>query len=524
MNNVLILPVIQASAEEPFVLLHGDVREQLATIPDNSLDSVVTDPPYELGFMGKSWDATGIANDPTMWAEVLRVLKPGGHLLSFGGSRTYHRMASAIEDAGFEIRDQIMWVYGSGFPKSMDVSKAIDKATGAARECTREGVVQRGGLGEDWDTGSSQTRPRFDNPVTVEAQHWEGWGTALKPAHEDIVMARKPHSFESLMESIARLICQLKSPAKDVEHSSMSNQNENSLPSSAQWSAVGASNTQEGLFALTDTLQSELETPSSLSIVSSWLNTLGEIYSLRSTFTTEMKLGLTTDLVTLNSLLSKITLDFTTREETPLNGKKSPAYLVRNLFNALKLRLEIILTTSAQDPAIFQDAGTGLHPNHEPIVLARKPLSEKTVASNVLTHGTGALNIGASRIPGEPVPINKLEKWSGFGEEKQPDYTATVNDQGRWPANLIHDGSEEVVEGFPDTKSGGYPEGISMKIDLDLDKQLLTLDGVKMSLEMLKTFCHPDNKFLYRIERVGNVVSLTSEPSLEMLGCSGTVH
>ncbi len=111
---------------KPYTLHRGDVLAVLRTLPDNSVDSIVTDPPYELGFMGKTWDASGIAYSVEMWREALRVLKPGGHLLAFSGSRTYHRMAVAIEDAGFDIRDQIMWVYGSGFPKSMNVSKAID--------------------------------------------------------------------------------------------------------------------------------------------------------------------------------------------------------------------------------------------------------------------------------------------------------------------------------------------------------------------------------------------------------------
>jgi DNA modification methylase len=108
-------------------ILIGDCREKLRELPDASVDSVVCDPPYELGFMGKSWDSTGVANDVATWRECLRVLKPGGHLLAFSGTRTYHRMAVAIEDAGFEVRDMIAWHYGSGFPKSLDVSKAIDK-------------------------------------------------------------------------------------------------------------------------------------------------------------------------------------------------------------------------------------------------------------------------------------------------------------------------------------------------------------------------------------------------------------
>ena len=108
-------------------LINGDCLVEMKNIPDNSVDSIVTDPPYELGFMGKSWDSTGIANNREMWAECLRVLKPGGHLLAFSGTRTYHRMATAIEDAGFEIRDMIEWVYGSGFPKSLNIGKATLK-------------------------------------------------------------------------------------------------------------------------------------------------------------------------------------------------------------------------------------------------------------------------------------------------------------------------------------------------------------------------------------------------------------
>jgi DNA modification methylase len=126
-------------------LLRGDCLEKLKEIPDGSVDSIVTDPPYELGFMGNGWDKTGIANNLELWRECLRVLKPGGHLLAFSGSRTYHRLTCAIEDAGFDVRDQIMWVYGSGFPKSHNLKGA-----------------------------------------------WQGWGTALKPAHEPICVARKP--------------------------------------------------------------------------------------------------------------------------------------------------------------------------------------------------------------------------------------------------------------------------------------------------------------------------------------------
>ena len=162
-------------------------------MPDNSVDSIVTDPPYELGFMGKSWDASGIAFNIEVWQEALRVLKPGGHLIAFSGSRTYHRMAVAIEDAGFQIRDQIMYVYGSGFPKSHNVSKGIDKAAGFDGEVIGTEEVDIGIQGGSMHSGrSTNVVEREVKALSPEAQQWQGWGTALKPAHEPMVLARKP--------------------------------------------------------------------------------------------------------------------------------------------------------------------------------------------------------------------------------------------------------------------------------------------------------------------------------------------
>ena len=173
-------------------IIVGDCRESMAALPEASVDAVVCDPPYELGFMGKSWDASGIAYDLEVWRQALRVLKPGGHILAFSGSRTYHRMTCAIEDAGFEIRDQIMWVYGSGFPKSHDVSKAIDKAAGVefeARPACGVGFMGPDGPG-GYNVRKNQLRRTEDS--TDAARQWSGWGTALKPAHEPICLARKP--------------------------------------------------------------------------------------------------------------------------------------------------------------------------------------------------------------------------------------------------------------------------------------------------------------------------------------------
>jgi DNA modification methylase len=176
-------------------LLLGDCLETLKTLDDNSVDSVVTDPPYGLSFMNKKWDYD--VPSVQLWTEILRVLKPGGHLLAFGGTRTYHRLAVNIEDAGFEIRDQIQWLYGSGFPKSLDVSKAIDKAAGAEREVVGQSpnwrpAKTRGGAGFDKSVGEGSVEINITAPSTDEAKQWSGWGTALKPSNEPIVVARKP--------------------------------------------------------------------------------------------------------------------------------------------------------------------------------------------------------------------------------------------------------------------------------------------------------------------------------------------
>jgi hypothetical protein len=181
---------------------HGDCREVMATLDAESVDAIVSDPPYGLSFMGKGWDhgVPGVE----FWAEALRVAKPGAHLLAFGGTRTYHRLACAIEDAGWEIRDCVMWVYGSGFPKSHDVSKAIDKAAGAERTevvgtklgrpgMARDGSNQRSGFDAAFGGDACGTLPTdITAPATDAARQWSGWGTALKPAWEPIIVARKP--------------------------------------------------------------------------------------------------------------------------------------------------------------------------------------------------------------------------------------------------------------------------------------------------------------------------------------------
>jgi site-specific DNA-methyltransferase (adenine-specific) len=229
-------------------LLLGDCLDKLKELDDNSVDSIVTDPPYGLSFMGKDWDKVKATKETksqvvkglgagmkmttladniefekwvTEWSmECYRVLKPGGYMLAFGGSRMYHRLASGVENAGFEIRDQMMWVYGSGFPKSMDISKQIDKAAGKLEERKiigqREDILKK--QAKDLREGKRKIKETFNGdssgngfvsvsaditePVTDEAKQWQGWGTSLKPAHEPIVMGRKPISEKTVAENV----------------------------------------------------------------------------------------------------------------------------------------------------------------------------------------------------------------------------------------------------------------------------------------------------------------------------------
>jgi DNA modification methylase len=491
-------------------LLSGDCVEVLRTLEESSIDSCVTDPPYGLQFMGKDWDKLWRNKTPKdraylkkhegeltsamrklpdytgnfrqmqkwhqAWAhEVLRVLKPGGHLLAFCGTRTYHRMAVAIEDAGFEVRDCILWLYGSGFPKSHDISKGIDRAAGAKRKVikTRKAIDIRG---DAWGSNNPKLkdgRSKFmeyevTEPATEDAKKWAGWGTALKPSHEPVIIAQKPHSLQSVCDEIASKIqeglCLLPSLVKDAERNSKLSQSvfgTDAKRASAQWNAVHKCNTPADLFALMDTSLLGSEIPTSLSIALSWLTILVEVLKTRSMFTTEMESSLIIELKILSALLSQSTHDFIIKAVMNQNGTEQNVSSVVAIFNAVAARLKSIHTLSAAKNASLKENVAaffphGLRPKAEIIILARKRLSEKTVAANVLKHGTGAINVDGCRIASDPNDPNIRNPLNNNSGKKSIFGIGGVGQSiglGRWPSNVIHDGSPEAIAGFPESVS-----------------------------------------------------------------------
>jgi len=532
-------------------ILHGDCLAILPTLADNSIDAILTDPPYHLsevphvkrggfsgqrdderkaaraGFMHRQWDGGDIAFRPDVWRECLRVLKPGGHMCVFGGSRTHHRLWCAIEDAGFELRDTLMWLYGQGFPKSLDVSKAIDKHLGAEREVVGKKAVTRSGvrLGEVGIPSNGASEINISSPATAEAQQWDGWGTALKPAFEPVIWATKKYRdvpFISDMIELSDLIealLWLTSPVSLVEEISQLSRVgfDEAESDSVRWIVAVCHGLLSSDPGQKTVISISPETASTcLSIVMLWNSILDGLWKHGSMFTTEMVSEMITDLRTLKFSISQIIPASIILDGTLANGFWLPATtavpssidqhagcpylgtfaaesasllpavskLLVKIAERLSVRLEAIGVSS-----VLRDAPTStitengknrlstlvhiaamrskpspvespniadgiawreLSPNIEPICLARKPLCG-TVAENVLKHGVGGINVDACRVPtnGEQVPYFTTDGQQKFVQRgEQHVRQAGTSDQGRWPANVLHDGSEEVLAAF----------------------------------------------------------------------------
>jgi DNA modification methylase len=455
------------------ILHHGDCLEVLKTLPDCSVDSIVTDPPAGIAFMGKDWDKDKGGRDAWIaWmqevaGECLRVIKPGGHALVWALPRTSHWTGMAWESAGWEPRDKIVHLFGTGFPKSLNVSKAIDKKDGRLG-WQSPNAGQYGGVGGGIASRPGNQHRTEDFEVVLEsaeAQQWDGWGTALKPASEDWYCLRKPLKVvpacdTTVVESTILLEALLwsLSPAKLVEHCSASNQSasDEAQYGSARWIAAVV----HGLSSLapsevTAMFNSQEEARTYWNIALLW-QSISEEHSMHaSRYTTETESSLTIALKTLNCYLLAIIPNCITQVAYHHCGLWPLAKDVERSLSVYEAHwphipqpsaIESVTprTTSSVVNILVNIAGvtsSSFHLNSEGFVahpamphtekpasaaedwwLLRKPI-DGTVAGNVLRHGTGALNIDGCRIAAAK----------------------------RWPANVLHDGSDEVVAGFPDS-------------------------------------------------------------------------
>lgn len=363
---------------------HADILDWAKNYDGPLFDGVLCDPPYELGFMGKSWDSTGIAFNVELWTELLRICKPGAHLLAFSGSRTYHRMACAIEDAGFEIRDMIEWVYGSGFPKSLNIGKAIDKVNGNSfekqLEFTKYLISKK----------ANYTNRQIDDYLGLENGAF--------------------HFFA--------LSC-----------------SNNSIPSKEHY----------------------LKLKTLLNLGDEWDWYVDEA-------------------------------------EREVIGKQKNAMSGWNMDGTTKFADRDITAPSTEAAKLWEGYGTALKPAHEPCVLARKPI-KGTVANNCLEHGTGGLNIDGTRVGKEELSYQQVSsmgatgQFSGQGLTRENGglvVTGSKTVTGRFPANLIHDGSDDIpfgeanrffytakasksernagLEGFEERKSSKMGDGIRSNV------------------------------------------------------------
>jgi DNA modification methylase len=539
-------------------LIHGDCLEEMKKIAVNSIDAIVCDPPYELGFMGKSWDSTGIANNVQLWGEALRVLKPGGHLLAFSGTRTYHRMASAIEDAGFEVRDMIEWVYGclsedtevltkAGFKHFHKItqddiirvydtqndiykwenpqrwsqytveqdtayrikSDTTDQIVSRNHNC----LVEREGklvFVKAEDLLQVERMPVLSGDISIlqerqgELLHpellWQGEGLAEtilserireessrnrierreKPSVERGIDLQKEEGQVCLSED---KVCEMPSGvSSDGEKGRVCNgtqiesstgdtktTNENGVCSSHQPRCNGQQNTELNVIQDERGTQ-EIRTQSTYNTTLATIEKIeytgiifcptvstgafvarrnGKVFITgNSGFPKSLNIGKAVDKLQGNE--REQTKNNVTCPDFPNPCKGHPT-ANRCLGGGVNRH-----ATPTKGTSEWEGWGTALKPAHEPICMARKPLAEKTVAENVLKWGTGGINIDESRVGTEEMKFTRASTLGNNlnmeGGKAQEDYVG--EDQiGRFPANLIHDNSEEVRECFPESNT-----------------------------------------------------------------------
>ena len=394
-------------------LINNDCIAAMKEMPDNSVDSIVTDPPYELtsgknaktGFMGMAWDGSGIAFNVEVWQEALRVLKPGGHLIAFSGSRTYHRMAVAIEDAGFEIRDQIMYVYGSGFPKSLNVKKAAkDKVCQCSVKWSYGTETQGTESQAEYDLRSL---PSADLSQAINAENKQGQVLLSKLQEQSSSSTNRGESEKGIEDGKKSSVERRRN--SQATKGQLQGSEIHSLPTG--FSADGSQGWLYNGTSLSDGSMGRSDADS---------NRSGQSQESQSIGQPQGELG------------------------TVPNERGSQTGGSWQICGRCK-------------KPVIDGWGTALKPAHEPMVLARKPLIG-TVANNVLTFGTGGLNIDGSRVGSEQmtkttsngVKVSENRSMSGANFEREVIGIAT----GRWPANFIHDGSDEVVALFPSNVKG----------------------------------------------------------------------
>ena len=481
----------------------GDCLEILSAMPEMSVDAIVTDPPYGLSFMGKKWDYD--VPDEVVWRECLRVLKPGGHLLCFAGTRTQHRMAVRIEDAGFEIRDMIAWVYGSGFPKSADVSKHLDAHERKTwlNVCKALDKTDQCAILETWKRFSktvSNAGLLFTKSETATGTNTPKNGSALAS-----VVLQANHENRDALAVIAELRLSEAPHITEVSLPSVLSFAENIIMESSDH-AITAERLQERL-GVTILEQNGI----ALGVVRDWQNAnitdnlkavealkiwLGDKLSSKRADTVALCAALTGDLKHIILSQSETFRSFDMTRQTDCASainvtimESTAASLISFMVNTLRSKAidkaagaerEVVgsggtsgcarqsmaggdfvgawdITAPATPEAQQWDGwGTALKPAMEPITVARKPLIG-TVAENVLRYGTGAINVDGCRV-GEfcNTTLSGMQRWNDYrhGHEKYLTEQIVKIANGRFPANFIHDGSEEVVGLFPESKDG----------------------------------------------------------------------